>query len=224
VTADPFDLAVYRGPAAEFHAADLLADVRPRVVACDAVGPALVLGSRQHVDVVDHEACRAAGVDVVRRRSGGGAVLVEPAAMCWFDVVVAAGDPRFAAVAGDVGASMRWLGSHLVTALDELGVDGVRAHSGAMSGGRWADLICFAGLGPGEVVRGGAKLVGVSQRRTRLGARFQCMVHAHWAPGALVALLSRPRPTVADLPRVAVLPAALAAALPGAVAAALSAG
>jgi lipoate-protein ligase A len=224
VIAEPFDVSVCRGAAADFHSADLLADTRPRVVVSDSIGPALVIGSRQSLDVVDVEACRAAGVDVVKRRSGGGAVLVEPAEMCWFDVVVPADDPRFAAVAGDVGASMRWLGLHVVAGLNQLGVDDVVAHLGSMSGAAWSDLVCFAGLGPGEVVRGGSKLVGVSQRRTRRGARFQCMVHVRWAPDRLVALLARPRPAVSELPSVAVLPPTRAAALPEAVAAALSAG
>ena len=80
-----------------------------------------MLGSRQQLDVVDVDACRRAGVDVVKRRSGGGVVLVEPGAMCWFDVVVPAGDARFASVAGDVGASMRWLGGQIAAALAQLG-------------------------------------------------------------------------------------------------------
>ena len=41
---------------------------------------------------VDLEACAGAGVEVVRRRSGGGAVLVEPGSVVWVDVLVAATD------------------------------------------------------------------------------------------------------------------------------------
>jgi hypothetical protein len=37
-------------------------------------------------------------------------------------------------------------------------------------------VVCFASVGPGEVVRGGSKVVGVSQRRTKDAARFQCTV------------------------------------------------
>jgi hypothetical protein len=36
-----------------------------------------------------------------------------------------------------------------------------------------SDLICFAGLGPGEVTWKGRKLVGISQRRVKQGGRFQ---------------------------------------------------
>ena len=207
---------------ADFHAADLLADLRPRVVVCDAAPSALVLGSRQHLDVVDLPACRAAGIDVVRRRSGGGLVLVEAGAMCWFDVVVPASDPRFVSVAGDVGASMRWLGGHIAAALAEVGIGDTVAHAAAMTGGRWADLVCFAGLGPGEVVRRGHKLVGISQRRTRVGSRFQCMIHLRWSPDVLVGLLAAPRPEVDELPPVAVLAAGIGDVLPAAVVGALS--
>jgi hypothetical protein len=51
--------------------------------------------------------------------------------------------------------------------------------------------VCFGGLGTGEVVDAdGRKLVGISQRRTRAGARFQCMAHAIWEPERLVGLLA----------------------------------
>ena len=49
----------------------------------------------------------------------------------------------------------------------------------------WCPLVCFAGVGPGEVLAGGRKLVGISQRRTRAGARFQCAVHVRVVAGAV---------------------------------------
>ena len=39
-------------------------------------------------------------------------------------------------------------------------------------------------------------MVGISQRRTRGWARFQCAVYRRWDPAALVALLAEPRPPV----------------------------
>lgn len=36
--------------------------------------------------------------------------------------------------------------------------------------------MCFAGVGAGEVLLDGRKVVGISQRRARDGARFQCVV------------------------------------------------
>jgi lipoate-protein ligase A len=222
VTVDDFAVESFGGGVAAFHAADLLTDLRPRVVVCRADTATLVLGSRQPLDRADADACRRAGIDIVKRRSGGGAVLVEPGAMCWFDVVVPADDPRFQSVVGDVGASMRWLGRHLVTALRGIGEHGAVAHHGAMAGRRWGDVVCFAGLGPGEVLVDDAKLVGISQRRTRHGSRFQCMVHTRWSPDVLVGVLAEPRPVVGELPPVAVVTLDVATALPAAVARVLS--
>ena len=46
-------------------------------------------------------------------------------------------------------------------------------------------------MGPGEVERDGRKVVGISQRRTRAGARFQCVAYREWRPDRLLALLDR---------------------------------
>ena len=51
--------------------------------------------------------CEAAGVDVVRRRSGGGVVLLVPGECLWLDVVVPRDDPRWD---DDVARAMWWLG------------------------------------------------------------------------------------------------------------------
>jgi hypothetical protein len=55
----------------------------------------------------------------------------------------------------------------------------------------WSTRVCFAGLGPGEVVTPtGAKVVGLSQRRTRHGARLQSVVHRRFSAAATVDLLA----------------------------------
>lgn len=56
----------------------------------------------------------------------------------------------------------------------------------------WSATICFAGIGAGEVVsiKSGAKVVGVSQRRSRQGAVFQCACLLRWEPTSLVELLA----------------------------------
>jgi lipoate-protein ligase A len=154
---------------------------------CEPTGPALVLGSTQRDDVVDREACAAAGVDVVRRRTGGGAVLVEPGGQLWIDVLLPAGDPRWS---DDVGRAFVWLGHVWADALAALGVE-ARVHEGGLCTTAWSRLVCFGGLGTGEVTdAAGAKLVGLSQRRTREGARFQCQALGAWDPGRLVSLLA----------------------------------
>lgn len=180
--------------------------------------PALVLGSTQPASVVATGA--GATVDVVRRRSGGGAVLVEPGKLVWVDVLVPAGDLLWD---DDVGRAFAWLGRAWDGALADLGVPGTAVHAGPPVETSWSRLVCFAGLGPGEVTVGGAKVVGMCQRRTRAGALFQCAALLAWEPDRLLDLLALPdadrRRAGADLAASArgvdVDPVALVAALVG---------
>jgi lipoate---protein ligase len=172
------------------HLADAAA-ARPRfAIVQNGVNPALVLGSAQPESTVDRDACAAAGVEVVRRRSGGGAVLVDPGSVVWVDLVVAATDPLWSA---DVGRSMWWVGEAWAKALEGAGFGDLSVWKGPMVRNAWSSLVCFAGLGPGEVVNGGRrKLVGIAQRRTRHGALFQCACVLRWEPEALLQLLALP--------------------------------
>ena len=142
---------------------------------------ALVLGSAQPDDIAaSHEA------GVVRRRSGGGAVLVAPDNSVWIDVVIGQDDPLWD---DDVNQAPLWLGEVWAAALASLGV----AHGEVFDRyepGPWGRLACFASRGPGEVLVGGAKAVGITQRRTRTTARFQTLLYRHWAPEELVARLA----------------------------------
>jgi lipoate---protein ligase len=47
-------------------------------------------------------------------------------------------------------------------------------------------LVCFAGLGPGEVHRGGRKVVGLAQWRGREGALFSAAAYRRFDPGPLL--------------------------------------
>jgi len=171
--------------AAEFHARDVPEPASRAAWVCDTTGPALVLGSAQPDARVDRVACAAAGVEVVRRRSGGGAVLVAPGEVLWVDLVLPARDPLWR---DDVGQAFLWVGEAWAAALAELGVT-PDVHRGALVRNRWSADVCFAGIGPGEVTVAGRKVVGISQRRTRAAARFQCAAIARWAPDELLALL-----------------------------------
>ena len=154
---------------------------------CEPSGPALVLGSTQRDDDVDRARAEAEDLPVVRRRTGGGVVLVRPGELVWVDVDLPSGDPLWDA---DVGVAFEWLGQVWAAAAADLGAPAPSAHRGRMDGGRWGRLVCFAGLGPGEVTVAGRKLVGLAQRRTRAMARFQCALLRRWNPAALVELLA----------------------------------
>jgi lipoate-protein ligase A len=174
------------GPAGPFHAHQPDDDPEPAVWVHSVGGTALVLGSAQRDDVVDHDAVAALGVEVVRRRSGGGAVLLEPGGVLWIDVVVPRGHRHWS---DDVALASHWLGDAWSAALDAVGLVG-DVHRGRLVRGPWSDVVCFAGLGPGEVTLRGRKVVGISQRRTRSWARFQCAALTAWDPVPLLRLLA----------------------------------
>lgn len=154
---------------------------------CEPAGPpALVVGSAQGAGVADPEALDRTGTTLVRRRTGGGAVAVAAGAQLWVEAWIPSGDALWDA---DVVRGAFWLGDVWAGALARLGVRGPRVHRGRAVGGRWSSLLCFAGRGPGEVVVGGRKVVGLAQRRTAAGTRLSSMAVVDWRPAALLELL-----------------------------------
>ena len=157
-----------------------------RVVVYEVSRPVLVLGSSQRDEAVDWGRVEQRGAEVVRRRSGGSAVLVEPGAAVWVDLTIPPGDPRWV---DDVGRAFHWLGDAWVEVLAGAGID-CRWYDGPMRKTPWSDRVCFAGLGPGEVTVEDRKVVGMSQRRTREGVLFQCCATLRWEPEHLLDLLA----------------------------------
>ena len=155
------------------------------------VDRALVLGSTQPATSVDQDACATAGVDIVRRRSGGGAVLVDALCLLWVDLVVPAGDPLWCP---DVGRAAWWVGEAWSEALDRAGMAGTEVWKGPMVRNRWSSLVCFAG--PGR--RRGRK------RCWAKGGGYLSAADTPWGPvpvrlrpelgAAAVTGLARPRP------------------------------
>jgi lipoate-protein ligase A len=177
VTGTAWTIARPRGAAGELHALEP-PDAGGRVVWCmDLTEAGLVLGSTQRPSLA------ATALPVAVRRSGGGAVLLEPDACVWVDVIVPRDDALWD---DDVNRSFFWLGETWARALASLGIEG-EVHRGGLDRTAWSRLVCFAGIGPGEVRVGGRKVVGLSQRRTRHGARFQCVLYA--APSAIATIV-----------------------------------
>lgn len=172
------------GDAGTFHARELA--VGQRIATFFAVeSPTLVLGSSQRTESVDAVSATRRGIDIVRRKSGGGGVLLWPGEFVWLDLEIPEGDDLWS---DDVGRSMWWVGGLWRDALADLEPSAVVYH-GRLVQTRWSLDVCFAGAGPGEVMVEDAKLVGVSQRRTRRAARFQTMVHLRWRPDEAASLV-----------------------------------
>jgi lipoate-protein ligase A len=150
---------------------------------CEPTDRALVLGRAQPESDVDMTALLARA-NLVRRQSGGGAVLVEPGDLVWFDVIIPKGDPLWS---DDVGKAFHWLGDVLADVL------GGEAHKGALVTNEWSRIVCFASLGPGEVTEGGKKIAGISQRRTRNAAWFQVSVPKQFDSERIASLLNMER-------------------------------
>ena len=171
------------GTAAEFHELSLPSE--RSLWSCSVTSPAIILGSTQQDSDVDSDVASSLGIDVVRRRSGGGAVFVHPTESVWIDITIPRNDPLFV---DDVSESMLWLGDVFVSALKPW--VNAETYRGVFTAGDFGRSVCFASTSPGEVFVGNHKLVGISQRRGRDGARLQCVLYRSWSPEAWVSSLT----------------------------------
>lgn len=110
---------------------------------------------------------------------------VEPG-VGWFELFVPAGDPLWTA---DVGRAFLFAGDLCADAFEALIGRRPEVHRGRLQPSSWSHLACFAGIGPGEVLVEGRKLVGFTQRRTRAGSRFAGIVYDRWSPAKLLGRL-----------------------------------
>lgn len=129
--------------------------------------PCLSIGYNQATDEVDITQCQQAGLDVVRRPTGGRAILHTDELT--YSIVAPQGEPR---VAGGVVESYRRLSAGLVRGLRLLGVDVAQAEAGhgtVAPTGQDAEVsaACFDAPSAYEVTAGGKKLVGSAQVRRR---------------------------------------------------------
>lgn len=165
--------------------------------------PALSLGAFQPLTDVDLAACRLAGVAVVRRPSGGRAVLHEA------DLTYTVSGPAAGVVFyGGIRASYARIAAALLAALGDLGLGEVEA--AAPAGAAPVSPWCFASVAPYEAVASGVKLIGSAQARRGAAALQHGSLRLN--RGALsVQSLLRPRtrrpagPAPADLPVLAEL-------------------
>jgi lipoate-protein ligase A len=124
--------------------------------------PCLSLGFMQRAgDLVDAEACRRAGIDVVRRPTGGRAVLH------WEEITYAIAAPvtetRFGA---GLSETQHCIGRCLAAGLERLGIQTELSRPRLDPERRLLRAPCFASPGRAELMAGGRKLAGSAQRRT----------------------------------------------------------
>jgi lipoate---protein ligase len=147
----------------------------------------LVLGSTQPAAVVAKDQLTYWDVEAIRRRGGGGAVLLKQGDHLWLDAWVPRADPLWTA---DVSEAAVRIGAWWRAGIESFGVGGLELHEGRARPGELGELVCFAGRGPGEVFHLGRKVVGLSQWRSREGTLFSTCAYAHWEPRPLVNLIN----------------------------------
>jgi lipoate-protein ligase A len=125
--------------------------------------PCLSLGRSQSIFDVDLVACHVAGVDLVRRPSGGRAILHTDELT--YSVALQQTDPL---AAGGILESYRRLSEGLLAALHRLGVPAVQAVAEHKQG-EDRSAVCFETPSHYEITVGGRKLVGSAQWRARDG-------------------------------------------------------
>ncbi|MGB5756427.1 MAG: hypothetical protein WBM50_05890, partial [Acidimicrobiales bacterium] len=109
-----WQVSITEGEAGAFHQLVPPVDTPAQVWVRRPARPALVLGSTQPDALVEGERARADGIEVCRRRSGGGLVYLDPATDCWIDLIVPRGSGLWH---DDVGLAFHWAGEHWASTL-----------------------------------------------------------------------------------------------------------
>jgi lipoate-protein ligase A len=123
------------------------------------VPPAISLGQSQRISSVNEVACKEAGVGIVRRATGGLAILHTDELTYSIALPIA-----HSLAEGDVMTSYRRIADAIVEALKRLGVSDANADRVAKED-KAKGPVCFEAPSDYEVVGGGKKLVGSAQWR-----------------------------------------------------------
>ncbi len=122
--------------------------------------PAVSLGRHQPLGDVDLDATRACGYDVVRRTTGGRAILHTDELT--YSVAAPDDEPR---VAGGIMESYLRLSNALVVGLQRLGLTAADKAAGSVRAGPNVSAACFEVPSAYEILAGGRKLMGSAQSR-----------------------------------------------------------
>jgi lipoate-protein ligase A len=158
--------------------------------------PVLILGAGQSDADIDLDACRAAGITILRRTSGGTAVFATPW-LLGLDLALPVSHPL---VLADIVESYAWFGATWAHALQSLGIDARsisidEARTAAQREPQSRLLIkpaCFGSVAPYEVVLGPRKLVGLSQVRRRHVQILQSGLYLRFSASDIIDLLVIP--------------------------------
>jgi lipoate-protein ligase A len=153
----------------------------------------VTIGCGQSITDIDLEYCTAAGLPVLRRLSGGTAVLHEPSQLA-FMMVLPSAHPL---VRGDVVESYAPVSRALLRALGHLGIpaEALPPHAArALPADPLGRAACFGALAPYEIVWRGRKLIGHAQVRRRSAVLLGGTLLLDFDPVALARVLRVTQP------------------------------
>ncbi len=170
------------------HEASLKDWETPTIWLIEPKDTCLVLGrSEREKPYLNFEYIRENNLNLTTRQSGGGAVLVDPQDILWVDVFIPK-DSQF--WEDDIAKASIRIGNAWKAALKEVKVSS-SVYKGKFLRSELSDLVCFAGKGPGEIFREDKKMLGISQRRSKFGTRFQCALIIEWNPNHLIGAFNK---------------------------------
>ena len=146
------------------------------VVLCKPLDFGVVIGSTQMVSSNLTDYALSHSVKVHRRSSGGSAVVIDPHSSIWIDIFLPPNDPLASKSIEQTFevASTGWL-----ALLNSLGIDG-EIYRGTYSLPPNYREICFAGRAHGEILVNDKKVVGMAQRRRRIGTYIHTMAYVNF--------------------------------------------
>lgn len=229
-SASQWSIVESHGRAEPFHGKRPTDQTEPQVWIHRVVKPTIVLGSSQAEDVVNRQLAQEQDLEVCKRRSGGGLVYVDPDTDCWIDLIIPTSSRLFET---DIARAFHWVGTHWSRTLASFYADD-SANSFDPGDTRtcapdsepkitmattsqqtpMSKLLCFAGLGHGELTIDGSKVVGLSQRRSRHWVRIQSLLLGRWNSQALEPLVNPRYLAEAGIVDLAAIPAGLPPDLP----------
>ncbi len=150
----------------------------------DWTTPAFSFGYFQDItSEVDVEACRAEGIELVKRMTGGGTVVHG------WDVTYTLILPRHTREKG-IAEMYQQLGKSLVKAFEKLDIP-AECYADKADTTESSDNICLTNPAENDVMCNGKKLAGVSTRRNRNGILFQGYISLNIPPNIILKRVSK---------------------------------
>ena len=143
------------------------------VVLCGAIDFGVVIGSTQKISPALHDYSIRHTTPIHRRSSGGSAVIIEPGNSIWIDIFLPPNDP-LASTSIEKTFEVASVGWTAVLASFGVVAETYRGSYSLKSGYR---EICFAGRAHGEILVDQKKVVGMAQRRRRIGTYIHTMAY-----------------------------------------------